>query len=450
MLKRSISVFLLMVSTAVYSQSIYLVESDSNQKFLLIESSPFNHTGELNSATLGLSFKSEKKSFNMKEAYQKTMARSNGAIDIPETMKDLYNFPSYQVDVYSEVKYLNFNKLEIISSTMLNTEGNVASLGSAHFTATQLPLRIDFDHVTEPSSQRYDYSEVREDVKKYSKSVFQIIGEAKEDGLGGAANETGTGFFITQSGYAMTNLHVMQAVPTCLKKRSCDLEIKQKDEIVKTYKVPTRVLTCSNLNDFCLLKLNLSDDIEILPLEMDLGSISKNLLTVGYPGDKNKSFEDVNGDETNETALTFSFGSPIGFSGTGISSSLFISQGASGSPIIDLESGKVVGLNSNGAQAFSAHKDGMPAIFRSLYVINSEFNLEGYLDNSKQLKIENLVSKLVKTNLVTDAKKILSKIKAEKSYYGRGKLDILSFNHESREIRKLIFKFLAETESAPM
>ena len=110
----------------------------------------------------------------------------------------------------------------------------------------------------------------------------------------------------------------------------------------------------------------------------------------------------------------------------------------------------MVGLNSNGAQTFSIGTDGMPAIFRSIFIINKEFDLVGYLNDEKKTRIESLILKLRKTESPQNATDLLALIAMEKSYYGRSKLEVQSYTHSNQGIRKAIFKYLKMIQTETM
>jgi hypothetical protein len=226
----------------------------------------------------------------------------------------------------------------------------------------------------------------------------------------------------------------METNPICLLKKSCSLSISQKGLKKSQVSISTRVLTCSKKNDFCLLKLNLPVNYDMSPLEHEFNNISKELLTLGFPGDKKDKNDDV--------VLTYSFGAPIGFMGTGVTSSMFINGGASGSPIIDIKSGKVVGLNSNGSATMAQGTDGMPAVFRLLNLIERSFGITSYLNNAKQVRIEGYLTELRNANDANEAKNLLNKISEEKSFYGEAKLKVLSYSHPKVQVRKSIVKYI--------
>lgn len=458
MVNKLLPVLLVLGSFASYAnpnlKEIFLGCAQDGKNFFIVEDFPFNISGKIDNGAMGLCISGPasgcSKNFNMSEAFLKNLSLSNGILDIPESQKAHYSIASYEVEVSSKPTLVDDSLMKISVGTRMKYDDIFMDAEKQNFVLENTSLKIEFNHSDDPKSNRFDFSEAPQELKSFSHSVFQIIGVEKNDGLGGSGGAHGTGFFISKSGLALTNLHVMETNSECLSRRSCEMVIKQKDDMIREYKVKTRVLTCSKLNDFCLIKINLSSDMKIKPLEMGLSSISKKLLTLGFPADKQKDFIAENDETVNEVGLTYALGSPIGFSGTGISSSMFIYGGASGSPIIDLEDGSVIGLNSNGAQTFAMGKDGMPAIFRSLYLINKEFDLKGYLSGEKPARIELLIRKLRNSQELQEAEEILTLIEKEKSFYGRGKLEVLSYDHSLPSVRKLILKFVKEQQITTM
>ena len=455
-MRKTLLALTILISLPAFSNEnvapVYLAKAEDGEKFLITESSSYNISGKLDNAALGLCISKDvcTKHFNMSEAFTNNLALSSGVLEIPESLRQAYSFPAYPIEVSSSTTQITDSIVKLNVNTKMEFGGSYMDAGDQEFLLEHIPLTIELNHDEVPKSKRFDYSETPSHLQSYATSVFQIVGIQESNGLGGIGSSHGTGFFISDSGFALTNLHVMESNPECLTKRSCKMIIKQKNEVISEFKVDTRVLTCSKLNDFCLIKIKRENSLNFKPLELQLKGISKNLLTLGFPADKTKEFSDENGDTVKEVALTYSYGSPIGFSGTGISSSMYIYGGASGSPIIDLENGNVVGLNSNGAQTFSIGTDGMPAIFRSIFIINKEFDLLGYLNGEKQTRIESLILKLQKAESPQNATDLLALIANEKSYYGRSKLEVLSYTHSNQEIRKAIFKFLKIVQTETM
>jgi hypothetical protein len=427
---------------------LHLIVNDKEGHSFLQERNSYNLSGELSNSTMGFCRTKGsgacEKTFNMSEAFSENLARANAAFTIPEDLKSIYVFPPYKI----HTKTLSLNpqglgsEYKVIShmemgNTLYPLEERILKIEA-------IPLKVAFSSSQVSESRRFDYLDVNENHKKLSTAVFQIIGDVETSGLGGSASSSGTGFFISSSGYALTNLHVLEAKKTCLEKKSCTIEIKQKDSESRSYQVQARVLTCSSINDFCLIKLSIPSNLLITHLETSFNSISDNLMTLGYPADRSKTYIDAEGEESNEYALTYSYGSPVGFSKTGISSTIYIFNGASGSPVIDLNSNKVVGLNSNGAASMYPGADGMPCIFRTLFIIERDFSLSHYLSGEKQSRIERLIKKISSTSDASQVASVLEQINQEKSFYGRSKLEVLSYNHSSREVRKILVKYLKD------
>jgi hypothetical protein len=177
--------------------------------------------------------------------------------------------------------------------------------------------------------------------------------------------------------------------------------------------------------------------------ELDMNNIENSLLTLGFPHDKTSSFS--NGENVeDDTALTYSFGNPVGLMGVGVSSSLFIASGASGSPVMNSSNLKVVGIISNGSNALES-SDGMPGLFRSMFLINKEFNITSYLNGKNQIEIESYIKEIRDSSDTEKVDLVLKKYSLMKTYYGESRLKVLSYTHPHVQIRKKLVKFLDKT-----
>ena len=142
-----------------------------------------------------------------------------------------------------------------------------------------------------------------------------------------------------------------------------------------------------------------------------------------------------------EIALTYAKGNPIGFSGGGVSSSIFINAGASGSPVLNEKEQKVVGILSNGAITLSSD-NGNPSIFRTLYKIENDFHISEHLNGILHKKIYHYIKVISQASSPKEVKIILEKYNLEKTYFGEARLKVLSYNHHLPAVRKLLVKFL--------
>lgn len=434
-MKFLILTFFLCTFSYASEMSIYLIEKDKAQSisYQLIgigeDDVLPSSVGDL--SLMGLCLKgAECSSYYMpSKKFNTIFGRMNGVFDVPRDQM-IGGGMEVPIVVNNEISTLR-DGFKVKSSA--SVFGKIQS--SKEFKLTDTSLKIYFGSENK-GPQRKDYSEVSEELKKLSPGVFQIMVSENDDGLQ-VTGGSGTGFFISEDGYAMTNLHVADGLSECMKNKSCTFDVKFKDDESITKTVRADVLTCSAQLDFCLLKFGPEISVGKY-FNIETSEIPEKLLTLGYPGDKEKSFKE---NESEETCLTYSSGSTVGLNGLGITSSLYISHGASGSPVIDELGNDVFGILSNGTAQFSS-SDGMPGLFRPMALIDLKYNLKEYLDGSKQSRVDDLINKLEFLNDQNEITDILNKYSSERTFYGFSRLEELSYSHPDKEIRKSIFFFV--------
>lgn len=432
-------IFSIIYSSFIFGDSLFLV-NDKNTKtdripfFLYLREGQINISGRLELSALGLSLSGEIKTFILKNSFLETLAKTNGFFSIPEENKALYSkIPEFPVEVSSTVHNLDQLNTIVKSSVNMFTNEEVDT-----YRLFKTPLEIDFLDHGEVQSDRKTYNEVTLEKQQLASSVFQILTDFGMSSLGTTSSTHGTGFFISNNGHALTNLHVVKENPGCLREKVCHLNISFKGhETTAVNNVKTDVLTCSVENDFCLIRLNISNEKMINHLEMQFNHIPKKLFTLGFPGDM-----EIETEHGIEVPLSYSFGSPIGLSGKAISSTVFIAGGASGSPFIDKSNNKVVGIVSNAAETFAAKYDGAPGIFRPLYIIEKDFSLTNYLNGNKEKIVSKIINNIENTNNEKMAKNYIHKYISEKTYIGFSRIVELAYGHQNREVRRQLVNLL--------
>jgi hypothetical protein len=411
---------------------IYLVQKDATQNVsyqLIGFSDKEVLTGTIGDMPLmGICLEGNecKRTYSLEEQFNRIYARMNGWHEVPDQFR--IRTGVWPVTVTSQINR-GSDFIEVVAESNL-----MGSKTNKSYALTDISLQVDFAK-TNPGPRRMDYLQVSDNLKDLSQGVFQIFLKIEDDGLSSNGESSGTGFFINHQGYAMTNLHVAEGLKQCMKEKSCEIQIAFKDIVSRTETVNADLMTCSAQLDFCLFKFDFPVNKYF---EIETKTIPKDLLTLGYPGDKRTTFD---GRAGKETALTYAIGSPIGFFGLGVSTSLFIAGGASGSPVLDDKGEKVVGILSNGATSFGS-PDGAPGIFRPMALIESIYQISQYLDETKQTRVDAIIHALNMTEDTDVANEMIKSYGNEKTYYSFNQLEILSYAHPTKAIRKQLFLFL--------
>lgn len=266
--------------------------------------------------------------------------------------------------------------------------------------------------------------QIPEPVRRLTNAVVQILG-ASMGSIGGQAQ--GTGFFVTEDGLLLTNHHVIADVGKCIDPLACDLEFKQTlvDGSTKVFKARAEIYAMSDFNDFALVKLALPKDVKVSALEIEQGNAEARLLSLGYPGDR--------GGE-----LTFATGEYQKMLGKAYLTSVTTASGASGSPMLNQSSHRIIGLLSHGMADVSGEK----AIAQPINAIDSEYKIRDYISGVKQRRVADTISELAITRDADSARAVLQRYSNEKTFLGVERLKELMISHPSSEVRLEILRAL--------
>lgn len=293
-----------------------------------------------------------------------------------------------------------------------------------------------------PEATRKSLDKMSVEEKLLVPSVVRVVADKSNlnDSLMSMAEETddnghGTGFWLSKDGHLMTNHHVADGLPGCLRFHVCTFTVEQTladGKIIKK-KVTAKLLVADKAQDFALFQIQDPSNLIIKPLTLSKKGFGPAVQTIGYPGDQTEEDEDGN----RKYKVTLANGSISSFMGETVSTTMHITGGASGSPV--LTNGDVVGVISNG--------DGNPShspssYFRPMALIEKKFQISQYLDGSKEKRIQAALSELQKSKTSDEAKKQLLLIEAESSFLGLQQIKEMMVCHANEEVRKEILESL--------
>jgi len=299
---------------------------------------------------------------------------------------------------------------------------------------SDVPHSFSLPEKDEPD--RKAISDVETKLKDLSLGVVQLNSRPDGENLLGTTSGSGTGYFISANGLMMTNHHVIDGFRACMQNLTCEIDFNQvtPDGSRRKFTAKVTMLVFSEQHDFALLKVDLPKDLKFSFFKIERQSVGPDLVTLGYPGDFRQE---------NETRLTYSFGKLVGFHSRAYSTSAYIFQGASGSPLLNKDTLNVVAILSNAA-GFAKPGIGAPGLARPILTIDAEFGLSDYISGSKMTRVREALSALESAGTVAQAEVALGSYKQERTLMGLNSLKRLMLTHTVPEVRVAILKVLEE------
>ncbi len=419
----------------VIGESIDIISSATSKDGIANPLSP----GVALQSWLGACFRADaqpcSKVVEFKKDFSAAMAHTSGVLNLPSEMQK--QIPDMQLVYTTNVEKIEGSESALVSIKMLMSES--VDLYKISVADAYRGLNVRFQLPSADSVDRRKISEVSSDLAKLAPRVFQIQmkGTSSESSLGGESQSAGTGFFISPDGYFLTNYHVIEGNPSCIKKQICRVHTVRTlaDGTRSTVEFDAKLLASDTAYDFALLKAELPQKSRVEYFKLESRELGPDLITLGYPGDR----EATENDES-ITPLTYSFGNLMAFRSRAFATSLYINVGASGSPVINSKTFGLVGINSNGSGIYGGLGDGMPALVQPIHEIDHIFGIYDYLDGSKQARINSLLHKLVRTTTFAEASDLLDIYLAERSMYARARFKMVMTNHQSLGVRRAILQ----------
>ncbi len=419
----------------VISEGIDIISSNFSKDGIAYPTSP----GVSMPSWLGACFRIDgqpcSKKVDMGKDFATALAHTSGRLSLPDEMQK--QMPKMQFIYTTNVEKIEGSESVLIAIKMLMSES--VDLYRISISDTYRGLDVRFQLPDMDAADRRDVTEVESTFARLAPRVFQIqmTGNSSDSSIGGVSKMAGTGFFISADGYFLTNHHVIEGNPNCLKKQICRVHTVRTapDGTRSSVELDATLLATDTIYDFALLKADLPRNSRVEYFELEPRQLGPDLLTLGYPGDR----ETTKNDES-IIPLTYSFGKLMAFRSHAIATSLYINVGASGSPVINSNGFGLVGLNSNGSGMYGGPGEGMPALVQPIHEIDHLFGIYEYLDGRKQMRINRLIRSLVRATAFAEASGLLDGYIAERSMYGRARLKMVMTSHQSLGVRRAILQ----------
>ena len=225
-------------------------------------------------------------------------------------------------------------------------------------------------------------------IRSIPKSIEQAPEKIKHLGRGvakvfSATGASGTGFFISKDGLFLTNEHVVP-ITACAKRRCPGYKIVtgfHKNGTPKSFSDFEVIAQDDGQYDFALIKVHLKNgeqvehfELSLTEVKFDQGSDGSAHSVIGHPGG---------------ASLQYAEAKPLSTEGVSIRFQAVVIPGNSGGPLVDLNSGKVIGLVKN-MRTMPVRDESGSVYFENLNQATAIWELDKYLKEKTQVSILSL------------------------------------------------------------